>query len=137
MRLTNITIRNARSAGKARKLFDGRGLYLLLTPSGSKCWRMKYRFAGREKLMSLGMYPDVSLAEARERHAQARKVLSGGVDPVQERRKTEVKPYVTFREAAEAWLVHWKPSRSPSRVNQVENYLASDIYPIMGGRPVT
>ncbi|MDR5776842.1 Arm DNA-binding domain-containing protein, partial [Caballeronia sp. LZ002] len=59
MRLTNIAIRNARSAGKARKLFDGRGLYLLLTPSGSKCWRMKYRFAGREKLMSLGMYPDV------------------------------------------------------------------------------
>lgn len=67
MPLTDISIRNAKPADKARKLFDGGGLYLEVSPSGGKWWRLKYRRGGKEKRLSLGVYPDISLKDARER----------------------------------------------------------------------
>ncbi|WP_110328051.1 tyrosine-type recombinase/integrase [Paraburkholderia tropica] len=135
MRLTNIAIRNAKPTERPRKLADGRGLYLLINPSGSRCWRWKYRFQGREKLMAFGVYPDVSLAEVREKHIEARKLLASGVDPMEKRREAaEVRPYKTFEEAAEQWLSYWKPTRTESRVKQVAAYLQSDIYPVIGRR---
>src|SRR5476651_316168 len=81
MSLTDIAVRNAKPRAKPFKLSDGGGLFLLVQPTGGKWWRYKYRFAGKEKLLALGAYPDVSLADARERHAQARKVLAAGNDP--------------------------------------------------------
>ncbi|KWE77262.1 integrase [Burkholderia ubonensis] len=137
MRLTNIAIRNAKPAERPRKLADGRGLYLLITPTGSRCWRWKYRFHGREKLMAFGVYPEVSLAEARDKHMEARKLLSSGVDPMEKRREAaEVRPYLTFRQAAEQWYEYWKPSRGVLRQKQVASYLKADIYPVIGRRPV-
>ena len=81
MLLTAVKVRNATLSAKPYKLSDGGGLYLLVKPNGGKHWRYKYRFAGKEKLLALGTYPDTSLAEARDRHAQARKVLAAGNDP--------------------------------------------------------
>ena len=79
--LSDAKVRNAKPKTKPYKIADGEGLFLLVTPSGSKYWRLKYFFAGKEKLLALGVYPEVSLADARERRAQARKVLAAGNDP--------------------------------------------------------
>ena len=79
--LKDINVRNAKPKKKAHRLFDGGGLYLEVTPNGGKYWRYKYRYADKEKRLALGVYPDVSLAEARERHVLARKLLAAGNDP--------------------------------------------------------
>jgi hypothetical protein len=79
--LSDAKARNAKPKPKPYKISDGDGLFLLVKPSGSKYWRLKYFFAGKEKLLALGVYPDVTLADARERRAQARKVLAAGKDP--------------------------------------------------------
>src|SRR6204780_5804863 len=79
--LSDAKARNAKPRTKAYKSADGEGLFLLVLPSGSKYWRLKYFFAGKEKLLALGVYPEVTLADARERRAQARKVLAAGKDP--------------------------------------------------------
>jgi len=86
MGLSDTAIKHARSAEKPYKLTDGKGLFLLVAPSGGKLWRWKYRFEGKEKLMPLGAYPDVSLAEACRRHAEARTLLASGSDPMAERK---------------------------------------------------
>ncbi len=85
MPLTNTEIRNAKPAGKTRKLFDGGGLYLEVSLRGGKWWRLKYRFGGKEKRLSLGVYPDVSLADARNRREEARKLLANDIDPSENR----------------------------------------------------
>ena len=81
MPLTNLTIQAAKPTDKALKLFDGKGLYLLVSPNGSKGWRFKYRLQSKEKLLSLGTYPEVSLADARERLEECRKLVAKGIDP--------------------------------------------------------
>ncbi len=86
MSLTAIAIQNAKIIDKAVRLFDGGGLYLELTPTGGKWWRLKYRFDGKEKRLSLGVYPEVSLRLARARRDDARKLLAEGIDPSENRK---------------------------------------------------
>lgn len=81
MALTDVKARNAKSGKKQIKLSDGDGMYLLITPNGGRYWRLKYRFEGKEKLLALGTYPEISLAEARVRRDEARKHLAHGIDP--------------------------------------------------------
>ncbi|BFI64468.1 hypothetical protein okayama3_00530 [Yersinia pseudotuberculosis] len=81
MPLTDIKVKSAKPTDKAYKLTDGGGMYLLVKPNGSKYWRLKYRFVGKEKMLSIGVYPDVSLADARQKRDEARKVLAAGGDP--------------------------------------------------------
>ncbi|MBE0616256.1 MAG: DUF4102 domain-containing protein [Burkholderiales bacterium] len=81
MPLTENDVLNAGASAKSCKLFDGGGLFLLVTPKGKKWWRLKYRFARKENQLSLGVYPDVSLADARELRAKYRKLLADGIDP--------------------------------------------------------
>ena len=81
MKLTNIICNNSKPKDKAYKLFDGQGLYLEITPSGGKLWRLKYRFGGKEKRLALGAYPEISILEAREKKTRARKQLAEGIDP--------------------------------------------------------
>jgi len=88
MALTDTVIRNAKSSDKTKKLFDAGGLYLEVAPAGGKWWRLKYRFGGKEKRLSLGVYPDVSLRQARERRDEARKLLTTEIDPSQHRKAT-------------------------------------------------
>ncbi len=84
--LTDTEIRRSKAGEKPYRLSDGRGLFLFVTPAGGKSWRWKYRFEGTEKLMVLGSYPDVPLALARDRHAEARRLLATGVDPMAQRK---------------------------------------------------
>ena len=86
MPLTDTTIRNAKRADRPYKLFDERGLFLLITPTGGKWWRLKYRVGGKEKTLSMGVYPDISLKDARERRDEARKLLALGTDPSDNRK---------------------------------------------------
>jgi len=82
MPLTNTVIRKAKTQDETYRLSDGGSLYLWVTPAGGKLWRWAYRHEGKEKLMSFGKYPEVSLALARERHSEARKLLATGLDPM-------------------------------------------------------
>ena len=99
MELTDTAIRRSRPTEKPYKLADGKGLYLLVNPTGSKLWRWKYRHEGKEKLMPFGAYPDVSLADARVRHAEARHLLAAGSDPMVQR-KVEKEAVIESQENA-------------------------------------
>ena len=87
MPLTDTAIRNAKPRGKPRRLYDADGLYAEIAPTGGKWFRLKYRFNGKEKRISLGVYPDVSLKDARDRRDAARKLLANGIDPSRDRKR--------------------------------------------------
>lgn len=91
MALTDVTIRNAKPAAKAIKLADGGGMFLLVTPAGGKLWRLKYRMDGREKLLSIGAYPEIGLGEARRRREEARELIALGKDPSREKQRDKVR----------------------------------------------
>jgi len=97
--LTDTRIRQSKTGKKAYKLADGGGLHLLVTPTGGKLWRWKYRFGGAGKLMALGRYPEIALADARDRRDQARKLLAKGIDPLVDRKYAFDQPHtsVDFR----------------------------------------
>lgn len=89
MALSDVRIKDAKPKEKFYKLSDGKSLYLLVNPNGSKLWRLKYRFAGKEKTLSFGPYPEVSLNEAREKRDDARAKVKSGIDPSEERREAK------------------------------------------------
>jgi integrase len=138
--LTDTQIRKAKPEEKAYKMPDGKALFLFVTPSGGKLWRWKYRFDGTEKLMTLGQYPDVSLADARERHSVARKLLATGIDPMAQRKseKKAVKAAVenSFQSIAALWVEHWQDGKSPRHVEYVKRRIEADISPCLGERPI-
>jgi len=102
--LTEAAIKAAKPKDKPYKKFDERGLYLHVTATGSRLWRFKYRFAGAEKLLSLGAYPDVSLKRAREKRDEARELLADGIDPSSKRKAEKVAKADTFEAIATEWL---------------------------------
>ncbi len=102
--LTVTQIRSAKPQEKPRKLSDGGGLYLLINPNGSLWWRLKYRFEGREKLLSLGVYPHVTLQQARARRDEAKGMIANGVDPSVKRQAEKSADANTFEAVAREWL---------------------------------
>ena len=141
MPLTNTEIQKAKPAETPFKLTDGRGLYLLVQPSGSKLWRWKYRFLGKEKLMALGAYPEVSLAQARDATDAARKQLAAGTDPMAERKAVKIARQLAvenaFAAVAQKWWESWKAARSESHTLYVWRRLEADVFPVIGARPVS
>ncbi len=142
MALTDTAIRSSKPLDKAYKLYDEGGLYLQVTPSGGKWWRFKYRFEGKEKLLSFGTYPEVSLLSARQRRDQARTLLASDppIDP-SEKRKDEKAERVanktnTFELWAGKWWQHWHTSKSPRHADYVKRRLEADIYPSIGKLPI-
>ena len=87
MKLSDVAVRNAKANGKVQKLSDGGGLYLHVTATGSKLWRLAYRFEGKQKLLSFGAYPAVSLKDARHRRDEAKELLAKGLDPGAEKKQ--------------------------------------------------
>lgn len=141
MPLTDVAVRNSKPKTKPFKLSDGGGLFLWVQPSGGKWWRYKYRFVGKEKLLAIGSYPDVSLAEARERHAAARKSLAAGIDPGEAKKETKrqlaLKSENTFETVAREWYKQrqnkWVTSYSASMMKRLERH----VFPRLGSRPIT
>jgi integrase len=140
MALTDTAIKRSHPEDKPYKLADGKGLYLLVNPSGGKLWRWKYRFEGKEKLMPFGAYPEVSLAEARVRHAEARRKLVAGSDPMAERKAmseaAKVETENRFSEIAALWFDYWKVDKSSRHVDSTRRRLEANIFPVLGDRPI-
>lgn len=140
MALTDTAARTAKPRDSLYKLSDGRGLQLHVTPQGSKLWRWAYRFDGKQKLMALGVYPDVTLAQAREKADQARKLLAGGSDPMAERKAQKVARRLSvensFSAVAALWYEGWKAARSDSHTVYVWRRLEADVFPAIGARPI-
>ena len=136
MALTDTEARKAKSTAKPYKLADSKGLYLAVMPAGGKLWRWKYRVDGKEKLMALGGYPEVSLAEARERRDDARRLLGGGIDPMERRKAlraaTQQQSGTTFEAIASLWMQHWKGDKSPRHVAGTQSRLNKNILPSLG-----
>ena len=90
MALTLFSVQNAKPMSKPYKLADGNGLHLLINPNGSKLWRLRYRFAGTQKMIGLGAFPDVPLSAARDKAHDARKLVAAGTDPSQQRKEDKI-----------------------------------------------
>jgi integrase len=134
--LSDVAVRKTKPAAKPVKLFDERGLYLLVTPAGGKLWRLKYRFERKEKLLALGAYPAVSLAEARNRREAARRLLAAGTDPARQRHAEKAAVTETFEAIASEWLDKFAPSLAEVTVRTTRERLARHILPRLGSKPV-
>lgn len=139
-RLTDPDIRNAKPKDKPFKLADGGGLFLLVNASGSKYWRMKYRYAGKEKLLALGVYPDVTLKQARQKRDLARKKLSDGLDPGEVRkaaaREKKLAAVNSFEAVAREWYAKQLHTWVKSHSRDVLRRLEGNIFPAIGPRPI-
>ena len=139
--LTDTRIKTAKPQEKLYKLTDERGLHLSVYPSGSKLWHMRYRYEGKEKTASLGKYPDVTLAQAREKRDKMRKQIANRVDPVDAQRAVkEAKKLAqtnSFEAVARAWYASWSSTKSPRHAVYVLRRLEADIFSVIGLRPVS
>ena len=136
MPLTDTAIRGVKPVDKPQKLFDGNGLFLFVAPSGAKSWRVKYRFQGREKLLTLGTYPQLSLKEAREACNDAKKRLSGGIDPSMKKKVKARSAQTTFEFVAREWHENQKPIWTEGYAKDVLERIEKNIFPSLGTRPI-
>jgi integrase len=140
MKLTNLGVKNAPILDRAYKLSDGNGLYLLVSPTGNKTWRFKYRMGRKECAVGLGRYPHVGLSAARLAQDEARQLLLDGKDPAIERKRDKQGKLhaqdATFRKFADEWLADHTPLWSASNAKRVRNRLERDLYPAFGSMPI-
>ena len=140
MPLTDVEVRSARPREKAYRLTDGSGMYLEVSPAGGKYWRFKYRFAGKEKRLALGVYPDVSMKEARARRDEARRLLANDVDPGIERKvqkaATVERAANSFEAVAREWFARHSPGWAKTHADKIIARLEKDVFPWLGGRAI-
>lgn len=137
MALTDIKVRTAKPTDKQYKLTDGNGMHLLVHPNGSRYWRLQYRYGGKQKMLALGVYPDVSLSDARARRDEARKLLANDIDPGEKKRndKVEQEEARTFEQLAIEWhATNKKWSEEHSR--RVLKSLEDNLFPAIGKRNI-
>ncbi|MEO5348352.1 MAG: integrase arm-type DNA-binding domain-containing protein [Magnetococcus sp. YQC-3] len=140
MPMTDTAIKQAKPKEKPYRMFDADGLYLEVAPNGGKWWRFKFRFGGKEKRLSVGVYPDVSLKQARERRDEARRLLAEGIDPGEHRKiakaMTASRTEDSFEAVAREWFAKFSPRWAESHASKVMRRLELDVFPWIGGRPV-
>ena len=141
MALTDTAIKKAQASDKVQKLSDGGGLQLHIVTTGGKLWRWAYRFEGKQKTMSLGTYPAVTLAQARDLQREGAKLLASGVDPMAKKKADKKAKAVAnadnFEAVARLWWEHWKHARtSDHHVAQTMRRLEADVFPMLGARPI-
>lgn len=143
MALSDVTIRNAKPAEKAYKLYDSDGLFVLVTPAGGKWWRFKYRFDGKEKLLSFGTYPEVSLANARERRTSARTLLADDppIDPSENRKNIKAENKLnaanSFELIAREWWQSYMKGKAESHKEKVIRRFELYLFPWIGNKPIS
>ena len=141
MPLTDVTVRTAKPRDRTYKLSDSGGLYVEITPAGGKRWRWKYRIEGREKLLSMGVYPDVPLVAARGRRDDARKLLASGVDPSVHRQAAKAAQAESaansFEVIAREWFVKHQSGWAESHSSKLLTRLEKDVFPYIGSRPIS
>lgn len=140
MPLTDVAIRNAKAKAKPYKLADGGGLYVLVNPDGSKYWRLKYRYGGKEKLLALGVYPQVRVSEAREYRDEAKRVLKSNRDPSlvrkEQKRAAEISSANTFEAVAREWVEQQAHRWIAAHTKRVLDSLVDNAFPVLGFRPI-
>jgi len=140
MSLTDTTIRTTKPGEKPAKLSDEKGLYLLVSPAGGKWWRMDYRFSGKRKTLSMGVYPDVGLKEARGRRDEARKLLADGIDPGEHRKVRKAakleRTSNSFEAVAREWFAKHSPNWATTHADKIIQRLDKDVFPWLGGKPI-
>jgi len=140
MPLTDAAARNAKPAAKTVRMFDRDGLYLEVSPRGGKWWRLKYRYAGKEKRVSLGVYPEVNLKKARARTIDARQLLDSGVDPSENRRAAKAAQLEgaanSFEVVAREWIDQQMKSWVKGHGERILTRCERDIFPWIGARPI-
>jgi integrase len=138
--LTDVKVKQAKADTTARKMFDGGGLFLQVTPSGGKLWRWKYRYQGAGRLMALGQYPEISLTLARKRHSEGRELLATGVDPIAQKKADKLRAREaaenSFATVAAKWLAHWREGKSLRHADTVSRRMDADLLPFLGARPI-
>lgn len=140
MKLTDIKIKNAKPKKKLYKLMDGRGLYLQISPSGGKYWRYNYRFLGKHKTLSIGLYPDITLKEARNKHFEARKMLDEDIDPAfQKKVKKSLRleqAENSFQSIALEWINKQRNTWAKTHTSNVEGRLKNYVFDFIGNQPI-
>jgi integrase len=136
MVLTELKVRNAKPQHKPYKLIDDRGLYALITPTGSKLWRLRYTLHGRENMLGLGAYPDVSLSRAREKREEARKLVADGISPSLHRKAARSAQANTFAAVAEEWLAMMDGKLAAKTLKEARRQLMKLLGPYIGTRPI-
>ncbi|MDH5331984.1 MAG: integrase arm-type DNA-binding domain-containing protein, partial [Aquincola sp.] len=140
--LSDTQIRSTKPAAKALRLYDERGLYLEVTPSGGRWWRLKYRHDGREKLLSMGTYPDTGLKAAREKRDRARELLAQGIDPSDARRAEKQSRLQAVVNSFEAVAREWHATVHVAKVSaghaaRTLIRLEQDVFPWLGGQTIS
>ena len=141
IKLTDVTVKAAKPTDTPRKLGGEKGMYLLVNPTGSKLWRFKYSIDGKEKLMALGMYPDVSLAQARDKRDEARKQLAADIDPMATRHADKVARRLavenSFAAVARLWWEQWRANKKDNHNLSAMRRLERHVFPAIGKRPIS
>ncbi len=141
MKLTDQEIKAAKPKSKPYSLPDGHGLVLLVQPSGAKWWQCRYRFNGTAKMLSMGVYPEVTLKDARNQQAHFKELLSKGTDPSQHRQDQKQLEAITaensFESITRLWWIQWSAARNQRHADYVIRRLEADIFPVIGRKPVT
>lgn len=141
MPLTDKAVKNAKAGDKPVKLFDGGGMFLLVTPAGQRYWRLKYRVNGKEKLLALGVYPDVSLAVARKKRDEAQEKLAAGIDPNEAKREVKrtarIAAASSFEAVAREWFDNQRVGWTETYAEKVIHSLEIDAFPKIGSRPIS
>jgi hypothetical protein len=139
--LTDVKVRSLKARDRQYKIGDGRGLFLVITTNGSKYWRFRYRFVDREKSLAIGVYPDISLAEARDKAHEAHKMLANDIDPgadkQNKKRERRLAAANTFEAIAKEWFQKNSTKWVDSHGGRVMNRLEKDVFPYVGRRPIT
>ena len=137
MKLSDVALRTLATPGKH---FDGAGLYLEVTPAGGRYWRLKYRHAGKEKRLALGVYPQISLKDARARAADARRLLADGIDPSAQRKAGKVQAAHNARNTLQAvaaeWMKHQADRWTPDTAERIRRSLELHVFPTLGAQPL-
>ncbi|MBA2484250.1 MAG: tyrosine-type recombinase/integrase [Nitrosomonas sp.] len=140
MKLTDSIVKAAKPKDKPYPIPDGQGLVLYVQPSGAKWWRFRYRYAGKAKMLSFGVYPNVSLKDARKEHAYAKKLLVQGIDPSLNRQEQKQREAIakenSFEAVARQWCDNWKSAKSERHAQYVIRRLEADIFPAIGRKPI-
>lgn len=137
MALTVLQVKNIKPKSKDFKLSDAGGLYLLVKTNGAKYWRLAYRFNHKQKTLALGVYPEVSLQEAREKAAEAKKLLKDGIDPSENKKSSKPESDDSFQAVATEWFNKQKTIWVESHTKDVRRRLEKDIYPKIGQLPIS
>jgi hypothetical protein len=141
-KLTATEVKNAKPLieGKARRIADGNGLLLYISTKATKSWRFKYRLGGQEHLYTIGIYPQITLASAREQHAKAYELVQQGKHPLAQKKadklETSLEAEDTFKAIASAWTETKEAGCSPHYCQQIKRSMANDVFPAIGNLPI-